>query len=43
MTETATGNGSSAPAAPEQQMQIRILGQYVKDLSFENPNAAALP
>ncbi len=42
MTETATGNGSSAPAAPEQQMQIRILGQYVKDLSFESPSIQKL-
>lgn len=34
--DAPTGPG----AAPEQpQTQIRILGQYVKDLSFENPGA----
>lgn len=34
----ATGNGEAA--APEAvKPSIRILGQYLKDLSFENPNA----
>jgi preprotein translocase subunit SecB len=36
------GNGSSAPpegqAAPE-GFRMQVLGQYVKDLSFENPGA----
>lgn len=35
-------DGSAAQAAPEQQMQIRILGQYVKDLSFESPSIQKL-
>ena len=29
-------------AAPQQSMQVRVLGQYVKDLSFESPNIAKL-
>jgi len=38
------GAASAAPAATEEngqkaQPSIRILGQYLKDLSFENPNA----
>ena len=32
----ANGNGGEGQAMPP---QIRILGQYIKDLSFENPNA----
>jgi preprotein translocase subunit SecB len=28
-----------APGAPQQQPQIRILAQFIRDLSFENPNA----
>lgn len=32
-----TGEGEAAGAAPQPAM--RILGQYLKDLSFENPNA----
>ncbi|MBI2717798.1 MAG: protein-export chaperone SecB [Rhizobiales bacterium] len=42
----AAGNGqtSAVPAAPaadatQAQPTMRILGQYLKDLSFENPNA----
>jgi preprotein translocase subunit SecB len=40
---TFTGNGGP-PAGPEvqggqPQVQINVLGQYVKDFSFENPNA----
>jgi preprotein translocase subunit SecB len=46
-SNTATENGSPAPdvttgeAGQQAQGQpsIRILGQYLKDLSFENPNA----
>ncbi|KAB2920114.1 MAG: protein-export chaperone SecB [Hyphomicrobiaceae bacterium] len=36
-----SGNGNvGAPPAGSQQVQIqaRVLGQYIKDLSFENPN-----
>ncbi len=38
---------TDAPANPEPQAaapqgpQLRVLGQYIKDLSFENPNAPA--
>ncbi|MFN3744828.1 MAG: protein-export chaperone SecB [Hyphomicrobiaceae bacterium] len=40
----ASGNGPAAPsAAPQpQQVQVRIAGQYIKDLSFENPNIGKL-
>ncbi len=47
-THTATVSSASAPAqaqitapepAPGSQPSMRILGQYLKDLSFENPNA----
>lgn len=31
-----TGNGKAAPAS---EPMVQVLGQYVKDLSFENPNA----
>lgn len=30
---------SAEPAKPQAQPAMRILGQYLKDLSFENPNA----
>jgi preprotein translocase subunit SecB len=45
---TKTGNGGSAvpPAAPgqqgQQQVQVRVLAQYIKDLSFESPNVHKL-
>ena len=32
-TAAATSNGGAQPP------QLRVLGQYIKDLSFENPNA----
>ena len=32
-------DGPQPAAAPNQQPGIHVLGQYVKDLSFENPNA----
>lgn len=34
----------AAPAsnAAQSQMQVRVMGQYIKDLSFENPNVAKL-
>ena len=37
---TKTGNGGNAtpPAAPAQEVQVRVLAQYIKDLSFESPN-----
>ena len=42
MTEKDSGNGQDAAASgqeQEAQPQLSILGQYLKDLSFENPNA----
>jgi preprotein translocase subunit SecB len=36
----STTNGGPAPQGPQAAMaQIGVLAQYVKDLSFENPNA----
>lgn len=39
MTDTPSDNNSAAvqEAQPEQQVQLRVLTQYVRDLSFENP------
>jgi preprotein translocase subunit SecB len=45
MTEaTNTGNGSRSapPAGAVQQGQVRVLAQYIKDLSFESPNVHKL-
>jgi preprotein translocase subunit SecB len=44
MAEAAkSGNGgSNAPAAPGQQVQVRVVAQYIKDLSFESPNVLKL-
>jgi len=43
MASDATGNGPAppqpAPAATAQPQQLIINAQYIKDLSFENPNA----
>ena len=36
------GNGKPATGAPGQAVQVRVLGQYIKDLSFENPNVDKL-
>ncbi len=38
---TFTGNGGSQPEAATNSTlpQLNVLGQYVKDFSFENPNA----
>lgn len=42
-----TDNGSSklgtpAPAGAAVPLQVRVVGQYIKDLSFENPNIRKL-
>jgi preprotein translocase subunit SecB len=42
-----TDNGSSSPSQPPagaagQPLQVRVVGQYIKDLSFENPNIRKL-
>jgi preprotein translocase subunit SecB len=40
MVDASSNGGRAQPAAaPNQQPGIHVLGQYVKDLSFENPNA----
>jgi preprotein translocase subunit SecB len=43
MAQTTTGNAPSAPQSaapgPDQQQQLIINAQYIKDLSFENPNS----
>src|SRR5690242_12116492 len=42
MTTTNGGPGGPGAAAPEQQgqpPQLNVLAQYIKDFSFENPNA----
>jgi preprotein translocase subunit SecB len=42
MADTSGNGGEANPAtasATQQQVGIQVLGQYVKDLSFENPNA----
>jgi len=38
---TSPGNGGPAPTPDTQQgqAQLNVLGQYIKDFSFENPNA----
>lgn len=44
MTEPANTNGATGkPAGPQHmQVQVRVLGQYIKDLSFESPNIRKL-
>ena len=45
MAEPAdTGNGSAGqpPAGDAAQVQVHVVGQYIKDLSFENPNVRKL-
>lgn len=37
MAETANGTNGATQQAPQPPVQVRILSQYVKDLSFENP------
>jgi preprotein translocase subunit SecB len=40
MTFTTNGGPSPDPQQPQQAVpQLNVLGQYVKDFSFENPNA----
>jgi preprotein translocase subunit SecB len=43
MTEAKVGNGGGAPApGMGQQVQVRVIAQFVKDLSFECPNVHKL-
>lgn len=37
MAETANGTNGATQQAQQPPVQVRILSQYVKDLSFENP------
>ncbi len=37
-TNGATGTPGAPGAAPQDQVQVRVVGQYIKDLSFESPN-----
>jgi preprotein translocase subunit SecB len=41
MADTSNNGGQAAPDAAQAQQQpgIHVLGQYIKDLSFENPSA----
>jgi len=39
MTSTNGGQGSQPPQDQQTLPQLNVLGQYVKDFSFENPNA----
>jgi len=40
---TDGGDGSKTPAGPQPPaVQVRVAGQYIKDLSFENPNVRKL-
>lgn len=38
----ANGAGNEAPIGADVQPQVGVIAQYVKDLSFENPNAPAV-
>lgn len=42
MTEPVKGNGSTGQPAAEIQVQVRVLGQYIKDISFESPSIPKL-
>lgn len=36
---TTTNGGQAQQPSPEQQPQLNVVAQYIKDFSFENPNA----
>jgi preprotein translocase subunit SecB len=38
MSMTNNGGGGNGPAEAPAQPQMNVLGQYIKDFSFENPN-----
>ncbi len=45
MTDTGNGSNGHPEAATKQEappVQVKVVGQYVKDLSFENPNIGKL-
>jgi preprotein translocase subunit SecB len=39
MTNTGNGGPQPGPQAQQTAPQLNVLGQYIKDFSFENPNA----
>ena len=39
MTITGNGGPQLGPQAQQNAPQLNVLGQYIKDFSFENPNA----
>src|SRR5436190_15324053 len=39
MTTSGNGSPAQAPTGAQTQPQLNVLGQYIKDFSFENPNA----
>jgi preprotein translocase subunit SecB len=39
MTTSGNGGQAQSPAAQQSAPQLNVLGQYIKDFSFENPNA----
>jgi preprotein translocase subunit SecB len=39
MATPGNGGPAQSPSAQPVQAQLNVLGQYIKDLSFENPNA----
>src|SRR5882757_8288574 len=39
MTTPGNGGATQGPDAQQSQAQLSVLGQYIKDFSFENPNA----
>jgi len=42
VTKTGNGEGATSPAGDAKQAQVRVIAQYIKDLSFENPNVRKL-
>jgi preprotein translocase subunit SecB len=44
MAETKNGKGAAAAASEDADapMQVQVVGQFIRDLSFENPNVHAL-
>ena len=39
----ASQNGTGNDAAATQPAQVRVMGQFIKDLSFENPSVGRIP
>src|SRR5713101_9411625 len=39
MATPGNGGPAQSPSAQQSQAQLSVLGQYIKDFSFENPNA----